>query len=124
MNIDLLEATNDLASSQQSDKLSIDDMIVGRKPDSWFQNIDKQLSSEMPELGSSDITLVIVNGKLVTNEKQSDIYVGSAGGWNWEVQKYGIGRYEGNLLKQKKCLMKKSMIKPNEEINLSRVCYE
>jgi len=106
----ILEAADDLSSSQQSDTSSIDARVAGRKPDSWFQDIDKQLSSEIPQLGSSDSTSRIVNGKLVTNVQQSGIQVGSAGGWNLEVfpgdfvvhRKYGIGRYEGTLLKPKK----------------------
>ena len=108
----ILEATDDF-SSQRSDSSSIDSKkITGRKPDSWFQEIDEQLSNELPQLGSSDSR--IVNGKLVSNEKQQGIQVGSAGGWNLEVfpgdfvvhRRYGIGRFEGTLLKSKTKLTK------------------
>jgi len=120
----MLEAEEDVSSPQPSESSSLFEQpkITGRKPASWFQDIDNQLNKEIPQLGSSDSSSRIVNGKLVTTEQQQGIQVGSAGGWNLEVfpgdfvvhRKYGIGRYEGSLLKLKRKLTEQEITDQTE----------
>lgn len=96
--------------------------VKGRSAPSWFNDNDYNLelkrssSSDNPDDSNVEDKPVIVNGKLVLNDStlSNGIRVGSAGGWSLEVfpgdfvvhRKYGIGRYEQTIVKQKKKLTK------------------
>ena len=109
----MLEATDSFSDNETPSNFGFDaTKITGKKSRSWFEDLDKELNNELmdnlPHLGS-DTNSRIINGKLVTSEKQQGIRVGSAGGWNLEVfpgdfvvhRKYGIGRFDGTILKAK-----------------------
>lgn len=99
---DILSSSSEFSNFKPSN-------VKGKAQSSWFEELDQEIQSKVNFVSDDEDGPQIINGRMVSREEQQGVRVGSAGGWSLEVypgdfvvhRKYGIGRFDQTVIKQK-----------------------
>ena len=111
--------------------------VKSSQPSSWFDVLDNQLNNELekdyvgnwdsisPDEQTSNEGPQLIDGVLVSKGERVGLSIGSAGKWSLEIfpgdfvvhKKYGIGRFERTVLKQKTKLTEAELAAQNARRN-------